>query len=420
MKRRTFLTVAGAALAGGALWRERGGLSSALAADSGPIKIGLLAPLTGVAAAGGRDMVEGWNLWWKQAGSAVAGRTIEVIVEDDASTPDTALQKARRLVEQREVHMLVGNLLANTGLAVAEYVRGTGTPYFMPIVAADNLTQRDRIPNVLRVAGFSASQMTRPLADYAVKKGYRKVVTIAQDYAFGHEQSGGFVQTFSEGGGKVAGQLWNPLNTSDFSPFLGEIQNLNPDVVVAIQTGADAARLLLQWYNFALKEKIPLLTSQNTVDQSVIRTMKDEPLGLVSSAHYAEGREDAANKRFVDAYQAAYSKLPAIFAAELFTCGMWVAEGIKKVNGRVEDRAAFLKAMREVEIVSSPLGKTRLDTYGNPIYDIYIRQVTKRSDGKLWNTVIETYPAVSQFWKYKPEEFLKQPGYSRQFQGIKS
>ncbi len=416
MNRRQFLQVTGAALAGTALTRP---MRPARAAE-GPIKIGLLAPLTGVAAAGGREMVDGWNLWWKQAGTTVAGRAIEVTVEDDAGTPDTSLQKARRLVEQRGVHMLIGNLLANTGLAVAEYVRGTGTPYFMPIVAADDLTQRHRIPNVLRVAGFSASQMTRPLADYAIKKGYRKVVTIAQDYAFGHEQSGGFVQTFTEGGGKVAGQLWNPLNTSDFSPFLGEIQNLNPDVVVAIQTGADSARLLLQWYNFALKEKIPLLTSQNTVDQSVIRTMKDEPLGLVSSAHFAEGKQDAANQQFVDAYSAAYNKLPAIFAAELYTCGMWVTEGLKKAQGKVEDRTAFLKAMREVEITASPLGRTRLDSYGNPILDIHIRQVTKRPDGRLWNTVLETYPNVSQFWKYNPEEYLKQPPYNRQFQGIKS
>jgi branched-chain amino acid transport system substrate-binding protein len=419
MKRRTFLKAAGATLAGGALWHQAG-RRVARAADAGPIKIGLMAPLTGVAAAGGREMVDGWELFWNQHGKTVAGRPIEMIVEDDAGTPDTALQKARRLVQQREVHMLVGNLLANTGLAVAEFVRGTGTPYFMPIVAADSLTQRDRIPNVLRVAGFSASQMPRPLAEWSLKKGYRKVVTIAQDYAFGHEQAGGFAQTFTEGGGKVAGQLWNPLNTSDFSPFLGEIQNLKPDVLFAVQTGADASRLILQWFNFDLKGKIPFVSSQNTTDQSVIRTMKDEALGMISSAHFAEGRDDAANKKFVDAYQGAYSKLPAIFAAELYTCGMWVAEGLKKVGGKVEDRPAFLKAMREVEIAASPLGKTRLDAYGNPILDIHIREVTRRPDGKMWNTVLETYPSVSQFWKYKPEEFLKQPPYSRQFQGIKS
>ena len=104
-----------------------------------------------------------------------AGYINEVMVEDDGSNPDTALQKARKLVEQGRVHMLFGNLLANTGLAVANYVKGTGTPYFIPIIAADDLTQRARIGNVVRVAGYNASQCTRPLADWALKQGYKKI-----------------------------------------------------------------------------------------------------------------------------------------------------------------------------------------------------------------------------------------------------
>ena len=97
--------------------------------------------------------------------------------------------------------MLIGNLLANTGLAVANYVKGTGTPYFIPIIAADDLTQRQRIKNVIRVAGYSASAFTHPLGDWALKQGYKKIATISQDYTFGHEQCGGFAQVFTEGGG---------------------------------------------------------------------------------------------------------------------------------------------------------------------------------------------------------------------------
>lgn len=204
-------------------------------AQGGPIRIGFLSPLTGAAAASGRELVDGWNLYWQHAGTKIAGREVQVIVEDDGSTPDIALQKARRLVQQQNVHVLVGDILANTGLAVAEFVKGTGTPYFMPVVAADDLTQRKRIPNVMRMPGFSSSQMTRPLADWCLKQGYRKVATIGQDYTFGHEQSGGFVQTFTEGGGSVVGQLWHPFNTSDFSPYLGQIPGMKPDVAFAVR-----------------------------------------------------------------------------------------------------------------------------------------------------------------------------------------
>ena len=112
-----------------------------------------MAPLTGVLAAGGKEIVEGFNLYWELNGKKAGGREVQIFVEDDGSNPDIALQKARKLTEQTKVDFLVGNLLANTGLAVAEYAKTNGIPYFIPVIAADDLTQRARIPNVIRVAG---------------------------------------------------------------------------------------------------------------------------------------------------------------------------------------------------------------------------------------------------------------------------
>ena len=218
-----------------------------------------MAPLTGVVASGGKEMVEGVQFYLDQVKSEIAGRKVELVIEDDASNPDTALQKARRLVEQGNCHMLIGDLLANTGLAVANYVKGTGTPYFIPIIAADDLTQRQRIKNVIRVAGYSASAFTHPFGDWALKQGYRKIATISQDYTFGHEQCGGLAQVFTEGGGEIVQQFWHPLNTADFSPYLGQLADLKVDAIFAMETGADATRLIQQYASFGLKGKIPLL-----------------------------------------------------------------------------------------------------------------------------------------------------------------
>ena len=392
-----------------------------LRAQAAPIKIGLMAPLTGVLAAGGKELVEGFELWWERNGREIAGRKIEITVEDDASNPDTALQKARRLVEQTNVHFLVGNIVANTGLAVANYVKGNGVPYFIPVIAADDLTQRKRIPNVIRVAGYSASQMPRPLADFAFKKkGLRKIITISQDYTFGHEQCGGFAQVFTELGGSIVAQHWNPLNTQDFSPYIAQIQAASPDAVFAMETGADATRLIQQWSNFGLKDKIVLLGAQNFTDQSVIRTLGAEAEGILSSAHFAEGNDAPATKKFVAEYEAAYKHLPSIYGFSHYSAAMWLAEAIKTVSGNVEDRPKFLEAVRHTVLTGSPLGRpVRLDAYGNPVYDVFIRNVVKRPDGRYWNVPIDTYPNVSQFWTYNPEEYLKQPPYSRTFQGIK-
>lgn len=417
MDRRTFVTST-AALGGLATF---GSFTQVRAQGKGPIRIGLLTPLTGVVASGGKEIAEGFALYWDQVGKKIGNRAVEVFVEDDGSNPDIALQKARKLTEQTKVDFLIGDLLANTGLAVAEYAKTTGIPYFIPVIAADDLTQRKRIPNVIRVAGYTASQMPRPLADYAYKKlGLRNIVTISQDYTFGHEQCGGFAQVFTELGGRIVAQHWNPLNTQDFSPYIAQIQAAAPDAVFAMETGADATRLIQQWSNFGLKGKIRLLGAQNATDQSVIRTLGAEAEGIISSAHFAEGNDAPATVKFVAEYQAAFKKLPSIYGFSHYSAAMWLAEAIKSIDGNIDDRPRFLDAVRKTTLNGSPLGRqVRLDDYGNPVYDVFIRDVVKRPDGTYWNKPIETYPGVSQFWTYKPEEYLKQPSYSRTFQGIK-
>jgi len=417
MDRRQFLKNTTAALtvagAGVGPWRSA-------QAQAGPIKIGLLAPLTGVVASGGKEMVEGVQFYLDQVKGEMGGRKVELVIEDDASNPDTALQKARRLVEQGNCHMLIGNLLANTGLAVANYVKGTGTPYFIPIIAADDLTQRQRIKNVIRVAGYSASEFTHPLGDWALKQGYKKIATISQDYTFGHEQCGGLAQVFTEGGGEIVQQFWHPLNTADFSPYLGQLADLKVDAIFAMETGADSTRFIQQYASFGLKAKTPLLAAMNGTDQSVIRTLGEECEGIFSPAHFAEGSDNPVTQKFAREYEAKYSKIPSLYGFSMYSGVMWIDAALKKTGGKVEDREAFIDTVLKTELDGSPLGKAvKLDAYGNPIYDVYVRKVVKRADGKFWNVPVATYPNVSQFWKYDPEIYMKQPPYSRTFQGIK-
>jgi branched-chain amino acid transport system substrate-binding protein len=413
MDRRQFLKTTGLALSATALGRRAH-------AQAAPIKIGILAPLTGVLASGGRELVEGTQFWFDRIKNEIAGRKVELVIEDDASNPDVALQKARRLVEQANVPFLMGNILANTGLAVANYVKGTGTPYLIPIIAADDLTQRQRIRNVVRVAGYTGSAFTHPFGDWALKNGFKRIATISQDYTFGHEQCGGFAQVFTEGGGQIVAQLWNPLNTADFSPYLGQLAGMNIDAVFAMQNGADATRFLQQYASFGLKGRIPTLGAMNLSDQAVIRTLGPECEGVISPAHYAEGSDNPVTQAFVKDYTARYDKIPSLFGFSMYSGAMWVTRAIEKLNGKVEDREAFIDAILATDLPDSPLGKlVRLDSYGNPIYDVSIRKVVKRPDGKYWNVPIEIYPAVSQFWKYDPETYMKQPPYSRTFQGIR-
>jgi len=158
----------------------------------------------------------------------------------------------------------------------------------------------------------------------------------------------------------------------------------------------------------------------NMTDQSVIRTMGPEVEGIISAAHFAEGADISATKEFVEAYTKKYEKIPSLYGFSMYSGMMWVSRAIEKLGGKVEDKAALIEAVLKTELTDSPLGKpVKLDAYGNPIYDVYIRKVTKRADGKFWNVPVETYPAVSQFWKYDPEAFMKEPAFSRNYQGVK-
>jgi branched-chain amino acid transport system substrate-binding protein len=141
---------------------------------------------------------------------------------------------------------------------------------------------------------------------------------------------------------------------------------------------------------------------------------------MVSGAHFAEGANNPTTQKFVKDYSDKYGKIPSLYGFSMYSGAMWITRALEKIGGKAEDPEALIKAVLATELVDSPLGKAvKLDAYGNPVYDIYIRKLTKRPDGKFWNVPIETYPNVSQFWKYDPETYMKEPPYSRDYQGIK-
>jgi branched-chain amino acid transport system substrate-binding protein len=400
---------------------EPGATTTEPAAAGEPIRIGFLAPTSSVSAESAQDMIDGWNMFWDEHGREVAGRPIEVLIEDDAGDPDVALSKVRLLVEQRQVHMLVGLLFANTGLAVADYVQEAGVPTFFQIVSADDLTQRGGVPVLLRPAGWSSSQPHHPFGEWiSENQGCEQVYTIGSDYAFGHEVVGGFVNTFTDGGGQVAGQVWNPIGETDFSSYLATIQAAQPDCVFALQVGASGTRFLQSWNDFGLKDQIPLFAGEVLLDQSIIRGVDPPEIleGLISSGHYAEGRDAPATQEFVAAYDEQFGKLPSYYASASFAVGQWIAQALEDVGANVEETEAFLEAVKAVELEETALGPLRLDEYGNPIQNVYVRQVEIREDGRPWNVVLETFEEVSQFWNYDTEEFLQQPVYSRDYQGV--
>ncbi|MGH7390649.1 MAG: ABC transporter substrate-binding protein [Candidatus Rokuibacteriota bacterium] len=382
-------------------------------AQKGPIKIGFLAPMTGGAAQIGKDMTNGLSMWLDENKWTIAGRKVEVIVEDTQGQPNVALTKLQKLVESDKVQVLAGGLFAHVGYAMAPKVDQLKVPMLYPVMAGDDLTQRKPTKWVVR-NGWSSSQPSHPFGEYAAKTlGYKKIVTIGIDYAFGWEVVGGFQKAFEENGGQVIQKLWAPLNTADFAPYLSQIRR-DADAVFALMVSISSLRFPKQYENAGLKGKLPLIGGGTTFDEFVLPSLGDEAIGGISPLIYSAALETPVNKRFVTEYRKKYGKVPSYYSEVCYTSGRWINEAARAVAGDLENREKFLAALRKVEIPDAPRGPVKLDTHGNPIQNIYIRKVEKKG-GELWNTVIHTYPNVSQFYKYKPEEFLKQPVYDRNF-----
>ena len=381
------------------------------ATQTGPIKIGMIVPQSGPLAANGKDMINGYEMFFEENRYRLAGREVKFIVEDDEGKPATGLTKIRGLVEGQGVHLVTGPLSAGVGYAVAPYIESKKVPALFPIVAGDDLTQRKRSPYIVRV-GWAGSQPSHPFGKWVYDNlKYRRIAVIAYDFAFGWEVVAGFHRSFEESGGQVVQKLWPPLGNADFAPYVSQLRR-DVDAVFAQFSGADALRFAKQYAEAGLKGKVPLIGGGTFTDEHVLRTMGDEVLGVITPLHYSAALENAANKRFARAYEAKYKQTPSYYSEGTYVAGLVLKAALEATGGDIENVDRFLGALRKVDLSDMPRGPMRFDDYGNPIMNIYVRKV-ERVSGRLQNSVVHTFPSVSQFWTYKPEEFLKQPVYDR-------
>ncbi len=384
-----------------------------VSAQKGPIKIGFIVSLTGPFAPNGRDMANAFEMYLDENKYRLAGREVKLITEDDEGKPATGLTKARGLVESQNVHVIVGPISAAIGYAIAPYVDGKKVPTVFPIVSSEDITQRKRSNYIVRT-GWSSSQPSHPFGKWAYDNlKYRKIAIIGYDFAFGWEVAAGFHRTFEEAGGQVVQKLWSPINTPDYGPYLAQLRR-DVDAVYCVFSGADALRFSKQYADAGLKERIPLIGGGTFTDEHVLRTMGDEVLGVVTALHYSAALQTPANKKFAAAYEAKYKQVPSYYSEGMYVAGMALKAGLEATGGDIENAERFVNALRKVDLSDAPRGPIRFDDFGNPIQNVYVRKVEKVGE-RLGNTVIHTFPNVSQFGPYKADDYLKNPVYSRDF-----
>ena len=407
----------GSKLLGGGLALAMGAAATGAMAQGQELRIGYVAPITGIFAQQGKDMVDGFQLYLDEVKYDFGGAKVQFIVEDEQGKPDTAVTKAKKLILQDKIHVLVGGLLATTGYALAPVSTAEKTVYVVPIAAADDLTQRDlaKYPYMVRT-GWSSSQPSHPFGQWACEQGYKKIVTIAADYAFGPEVVGGFQRAFEACGGQIIQKIWPPLGAQDFGPFIPTIKQ-DADAIFTLMVGPMSLRFPKQLA--ASGNKKPVIGGGVSYDEFVLPSMGDEVIGHVSVLQYSAALDTPKNADFVKRYRAKYGKVPSYYSESNYTTAQMIHKVIADNQGKFPGQEEFVKQLASLKL-DTIRGPVSIDEMRNPVQNIYIKKVEKKKmfgydKEELWNTVIKTYPNVNQFGQFKKEEFLATPVYSRDF-----
>jgi branched-chain amino acid transport system substrate-binding protein len=353
----------------------------AAAQAQAPLKVGIIVTLSGPGAVLGQQARDGFLLALHQRGDKLGGRPTEVVVTDDELKPDVAVTRVKKLIESDRVDFVVGPIFSNVLGAIFKPVTESGTILISPNAGASVFAGKACSADFF-VTSYENNQVHAVLGKYAQDKGYKRAFLMAPNYQAGKDSVAGFKSMFK---GEIVEEDFVPLTQLDFQADLARIAAAKPDVIFAFMPGGLGVALVKQFRQSGLAEKIPFL-SAFTVDESTLPAEQDAALGLFGGMTWAPNMDNPANKKFVDAYLAAYHSVPGSYAMQGYDAAQAIDAALKKTSGATADKAKLIAAMRLADF-ASPRGKFRFNTNGYPIQDFYLVKAAKRSDG-LYETEI--------------------------------
>lgn len=375
---RKFFTAAGAAAVMGAVWA---------APAQAETKVGLLLPKTSVYASLGNEIEAGFMLALEEA-----GRTGEftVVGEDTEVKPPVGLAKARKLVLEDEVDVIVGVVSSGVLGAVRDFVHGAEVPLIVANAGNDHATGKDCSPWIVRVS-FSNAQINRPMGRWMAENGVKRAYTLAPDYAAGRQMIEAFTKSFTAAGGEIAGGEYTPFRkVKDFGPYLTNAKASNPDAVFVFYAGGEAISFVKQYGSFGLAPEIRLFGSGFLTSPLYVKAEGDAAAGVTAALHYVPTIETPENRAFVDRFKAAHGRSPSEFAVQGYDAAKLLMGAVDK---GAEDRASIARLLPKVKY-NGPRGPMEIDpATNNVVQNIYIYDTVK-SSGELTQKIIGSVKGV--------------------------
>jgi branched-chain amino acid transport system substrate-binding protein len=356
---------------------------NAQAADK--IKIGFVSTLSGPSAALGVDIRDAFNLAVKMNGGKLGGLPAEVLVGDDQFKPDVGRQLAEKYVKLDKVNFLTGIVFSNIMLASVPIAFENKTLYVSPNAAPSPLAGKQCNPYFF-VASWPNDAYHEAAGQHASNKGYKSAYLIAPNYQAGKDSLEGFKRYYK---GKVAAETYTQLGQLDYSAEIAQIRAAKPDALYIFLPGGMGINFIKQYVGAGMSSQVPLIVPGFGSDQDVIRPVGDAMLGLFDTAHWALDLDNAANRKFVAAFEKEYKRLPSVFAAQGYDTALLIDATVRAVKGKVEDVEATRQAMKTAKF-DSVRGAFRFNKNQYPIQNYYLRVVGKDAQGRLVNKTIGT------------------------------
>ena len=371
-----------------------------VSARADEVKVGIIASFSGPFSMWGTAYKKAIGVYLDQIHNKIGNHTIDVIYGDDGGfNPQRAKQLAQDMVVRDGVAVLGGSNLTPNTLAVASLINEAKIPYVIFNTGTADVT--DKSPYFVRV-GPTQWANYYPLGIWAAKQDHAKrCVGISADYAPGVDSMDAFKHGFESNGGKLVDRIMTPTSTQDFSPFIQRIRGLSPDCTVMFMPLGPQSFALLKGYaqSGLMKDGAKLLGESETWTPD-LPAVGDGALGVVTAYPYVQGLQTKENKAFRDAYHAKYGDsydYPTSVATLAYNGMKVIGKMIEATDGKRDGQ----KAVDAVKGFSwnGPGGPASIDPQTREItQNMYIREVAKDGNGKLYNKLIYTFHDVKEPW----------------------
>jgi branched-chain amino acid transport system substrate-binding protein len=356
---------------------------AAQAADK--VKIGFISTLSGPNAAIGSDIRDGFNLAVKLNGGKLGGLPAEVLVGDDQLKPELAKQFAERFLRLEKVDFITGVVFSNIVLAVAPDAIASKVFFISPNAGPAQYTGAQCNPFFF-AASWPSEAYSEAAGEYVTSKGIKSVIFLAPNYVGGQDAATGFKRYYK---GKLVDEMYTKLGQLDYAAELSQIRAKQPEALYVFLPGGMGVNFIKQFVAAGMSKDIQLIVPLWGSDQDIIRAVGDPMLGLFSVGHWSIDLDNAANQKFVPAFEAEYKRLPTGYAASGYDTALLIDSGIRRVKGRIEDQDALRAALRAADF-KSVRGEFKFNRNQFPIQNYYLQVVGKGPDGRIMHKTLGT------------------------------